>query len=299
MQLNADLKKSKTMKKVIALVIIAASLFSCTPEPSVPVQNCGADKNVAYTSFVFCNELKENPKYLKGLRVDAQDKFESLFKPCLTLVALPPIDFTKNTLIGVLAGEKPTGGYNIKVESIVENDCEMVLFYSKTSPVAGQNQTQATTYPQDFVLIPKTTKEIFLRKVAKTTNFVVLGSGSGFCPVNCFNYFKINPYSVVSYLNAGSDFDANNYKYKSLVTEVDYNAIIKAIPAEITALKGKTKTFGSPDSRDQGVVYFEWREENAVTKIKLDPDNTPDQTAAVIAFKKILTDKIAVLKTAN
>jgi hypothetical protein len=289
------------MKKTIILLAIALGIFSCSPEPSLPVQNCGTEKNVVFTNSNQCTELKQESLYLKGLRVDSQEKFESLFKPCITADALPPIDYTKNIMVGVLAGEKPTGGYSIKIESIVENDCEAVIFYSETTPVAGQNQTQAVTYPQDFVIIPKTTKPIFLRKINKNTNFVVIGSGSGFCPTNCFSYFKINPYSVVSYLNVGSNFDldANNYQYKSLVTEVDYNALVKAIPAEIIALKGKDKTYGCPDCVDQGGVYFEWREANAITKIRLDPGDSSDQTPAIIAFKKLLTDKITALKAAN
>jgi hypothetical protein len=289
------------MKKAILLLVIVTSLFSCTPEATQPIQNCGADRNVAYTSSTYCTTLKEEYKSFKGLKVESQEKFESLFKPCVTANALPPIDFTKNTLVGVLAGEKPTSGYSIKVESIVENDCEMVLFYSETSPVAGQNQMQVVTYPQDFVLIPKTTKPIFLRKITKDTNFVVIGSGSAFCPENCFSYFKINDYSVVRYLNAGANFnlDANSYQFKNLVTEVDYKALLNAIPAEIKALKGKDKVYGSPDSSDQGIVYFEWREQNAITKISMDPFDTSDQTPAIITFKKLITEKIAALKTAN
>jgi hypothetical protein len=289
------------MKKAILLFVIVTSLFSCTPEATQPIQNCGADRNVAYTSSTYCTTLKEEYKSFKGLKVESQEKFESLFKPCITVDALPPIDFTKNIMVGVLAGEKPTGGYGIKIESIVENDCEAVIFYYETTPIPGQNQTQVITYPQDFVIIPKTTKPIFLRKINKNTNFVVIGSGSSFCPTNCFSYFKINPYSVISYLNVGSNFDldANNYQFKSLVTEVDFNALVKAIPAEIIALKGKDKVYGCPDCTDQGVIYFEWREENAITKIRIDPSDTSDQSPAVITFKKLLMDKITVLKTAN
>jgi hypothetical protein len=289
------------MKKIILILTVVSGLFSCSPEPSLPVQNCGVDKNVTFTNSNRCTELKQESTYLKGLRVDTQEKFESLFKPCITADALPPIDFTKNIMVGVLAGEKPTGGYGIKIESIVENDCEAVIFYYETTPIPGQNQTQVITYPQDFVIIPKTTKPIFLRKINKNTNFVVIGSGSSFCPTNCFSYFKINPYSVISYLNVGSNFDldANNYQFKSLVTEVDFNALVKAIPAEIIALKGKDKVYGCPDCADQGVIYFEWREANAITKIRIDPFDTSDQSSAVITFKKLLMDKITVLKTAN
>ena len=69
------------------------------------------------------------------------------------------------------------------------------------------------------------------------------------------------------------------------------------IPTEIKDFKGETKTFGSPDSHDQGGVYFEWSQGGIVTKIYLDTDNSTDQTQNIILFKKVIQDKITELKT--
>ncbi|MNY59017.1 hypothetical protein D3C86_1954180 [compost metagenome] len=92
-------------------------------------------------------------------------------------------------------------------------------------------------------------------------------------------------------------YDFNQYNYKTLGFKDDFAAFLLKIPTEIKDLKGQTKTFGSPDSYDQGGVYFEWSQAGVVTKVFLDTDNSADQTQNIILFKKLIQDKITELKT--
>jgi len=89
------------------------------------------------------------------------------------------------------------------------------------------------------------------------------------------------------------------YGFSGLVCKEEYSTFVSGIPTEIVSLKGQTKTFGAPDSHDQGGIYFEWHQGSVVTKIYLDNDDTTDQSSAVISFKKRLQEKIALLKTKN
>jgi PrcB C-terminal len=167
------------MKKILVLLVMVVSFFACTPTTTSAIKECGAEKKVAFTTYNYCTFLKEKSNELKVVKVTSQENFQAVFEPCvLTAVFpapfVPSVNFTTHILVGVLAGAKPTAGYAIKIESVVENDCELVLFYSETSPTAEQNKTQAITYPQDFVMLPTSTKPIMLKKVTRETNFVIV-----------------------------------------------------------------------------------------------------------------------------
>ena len=68
------------------------------------------------------------------------------------------------------------------------------------------------------------------------------------------------------------------------------------IPAQILNIKGQTKTYGAPDTADQGGVYFQMRQGGTVTKIFIDTYDTADQSDAIKLFKKAIQDKITSLK---
>jgi hypothetical protein len=96
---------------------------------------------------------------------------------------------------------------------------------------------------------------------------------------------------------AYANYDFGQYKYNSLNKKGEYSFLLKTVPAEILNLKGQTKTYGSPDSHDQGGLYFELRQGIYNTKIYLDNDATADQSAEIILFKKAIQDKINALKS--
>lgn len=52
------------MKRFILLALAAFGFYSCTDSiDSGDVQNCGNVRNIAYESFNYCGQLKENPSY--------------------------------------------------------------------------------------------------------------------------------------------------------------------------------------------------------------------------------------------
>ncbi|MNE21952.1 hypothetical protein D3C80_1151360 [compost metagenome] len=62
------------------------------------------------------------------------------------------------------------------------------------------------------------------------------------------------------------------------------------------ALKGQTKTYGTPDAADQGGIYFELRQGASLTKIYIDNNDTADQSTEIKLFKKTIQEKITSLK---
>ena len=72
----------------------------------------------------------------------------------------PTIDFEKETVLWVSAGQKNTGGYRIDILQVEQNEDEMVVKYAATSPEEGAITTQALTAPFHIAVVPTTTRKI-------------------------------------------------------------------------------------------------------------------------------------------
>lgn len=286
------------MKRFILVALVALGFYSCTdPIDNDSAQNCGDVRNVAYESFNYCGQAKENPTKPIYVLINSNEELQKHFTACTPSSPLP--DFTQKRILGLLAGPKPTGGYNIKIQSVVENDCQILVEYSERVPADGEVVTQAITYPSDYIVLPKSTKPILFSKVNEAVDYVIVGSYFGQCTgADCYQFYKVENYKVTQYSKV-DDFPIafNKTDYKSLVYRDDLAGFLLKLPTDIKNLKGQTKTFGTPDNHDQGGVYLEWSQTGAVTKIYLDNDDTADQTTEIIAFKKVIKDKIALLKT--
>jgi len=286
------------MKNFISIFFVALSFYSCTEISDDIEQNCGTVSNVVYESFNYCGSLKENPKQPTSLIINSDEEMQKLFTTCETFaVALP--DFSQKRILGLLAGPKPSSGYDIKIQSVIEDDCQILVQYSEKVPDSNSGVFTVITYPADYVILPKSDKPILFKKVNPIDDYVVVGTYYGFCVgTDCRRFFRIENEKVLHYLNVNyGSYDFDQYNYKTLGFKDDFAAFLLKIPTEIKNLKGQTKTFGSPDAYDQGGVYFEWSEDGVVTKIYLDNDNSTDQTQNVVNFKKAIRDKVAELKT--
>lgn len=290
------------MKKIMLSLFIAFGLSSCSLSDDIK-DTCGDYEDVSFTGFpLLCNySVKSMPNNATALIVNTQEKLDANFtkhENTCTVPSDPAIDFSKNYLIGLYAGAKPTGGYAIKVSSIVENSCQIVINYYEKSPLTGETVSDGTTYPTDFILIPKTAKTIYFNKTVQSTNTMIVGNYAGTCiGSDCLNFFQINDYNTIEFKNVVyNNYNFNQYKSIATGKVGDYTLFLKSVPTEILNLKGQTKTYGAPDTADQGGIYFELRQDGVTTKIFIDTKDTEDQSAEIKAFKKAIQDKIAALK---
>lgn len=289
------------MKRFILIVLVALSFFSCTDSIDENIPNCGNIRNVAYESFRYCGELKEKPTKPVYVIINSNEDLQKKFTTCETFAVILP-DFTQKRILGLFSGPKPTGGYGIKIESVVEDDCQILVEYSEKSP-GTDPVTQVITYPADYIVLPKSNKPFLFSKVNPIVDYGIVGSyvanpATTQCVGDCNAFYKIEKYKVVKYLNTNSfPADFNNLQYKALAFMDDYADFLLKLPTEIKNLKGQTKTYGTPGIDNHSGVYFEYSEAGVVTKIYLDIQNTTDQTGEVIAFKKVIQDKITALKT--
>ncbi|MHC0448289.1 protease complex subunit PrcB family protein [Flavobacterium sp. 3-218] len=291
------------MKKLMLGLFVAFGFSACSLNDGNNYVDCGANTVVNFTGFPFaCNysvkNMPNNPAVAVIASQEKMDEFFSKHANSCPVASDPNIDFTKQYLVGIFAGAKPTSGYDIVISSIVENNCEIVVNYHEKAPATGENVTQVPTYPYDFVLIPKTSKGMIFNKTTETSDNIVIGSFNSNCTGgDCQKFFQINDYNTLKFLNvAAGQYDFNQYKYTPTIKKGEYTLFLKSVPAEILALKGQTKTYGSPDAADQGGIYFELRQGASVTKVFIDNNDTQDQSADIKLFKKAIQEKITSLK---
>ena len=67
---------------------------------------------------------------------------------------LPPVDFEKDYVVGVFAGEKASGGYGIRVADITDSGNARTIGIDLIRPGAGCVTSQAITRPFQFVSVP-------------------------------------------------------------------------------------------------------------------------------------------------
>lgn len=78
-------------------------------------------------------------------------------------MAAPEVDFTKEYVIGVFAGEKTTGGHMIEVLSVTDFGDQRTLSVTQTAPGEGCAVSQAFTSPYQLIRVPVSTN--YLRAV--------------------------------------------------------------------------------------------------------------------------------------
>jgi len=292
------------MKKLMLGLFIAFGFSACSLNDDFPKDNCGEYVNVAFSGFpLSCNYTLKTPSIEpKAFILNTQEKMDLTFTKHTNSCPNPSdpnIDFTKNFLVGIFSGQKSTSGYGIKVTSIVENSCQVVINFYEHGPQSGEVTTQNPTYPSDYVLIPKTTKPIYFNKTNESPDKIIIGSFDGNCTgtTACQQFYQLNDYSVLNFLNvAYTSYDFAQYKYNSANKRGDYTLFLKTVPTEILNIKGQNKTYGSPDTGNKKGVYFELYQAAVVTKIYIDNDDTVDQSTEIKAFKKAIQDKITALK---
>ena len=285
------------MKKLMLSLFIAFGFSACSLNDDLPQDTCGEYTNVPFSGFpLSCNySIKEQFTNPAAVVIKTQEKLNQYFtqhaNEC-TVASDPSINFTTNTLIGIFAGQKPTSGYGIKITSIVENGCQIVVNFYEHGPQTGETPTTGATYPSDYVLIPNTTKQIYFNKTTENKDNIVIGT---YGTVN--DFFQLNDYNVLKFLNVVTDkYEFGQYKHTATIKRGEYTLFLKSVPTEILNLKGQTKTYGSPNSAGQGGVYFELHQGASTTKIYIDNNDTADQSTEVKVFKKAIKDKIVLLK---
>lgn len=79
----------------------------------------------------------------------------------------PEVDFSTRMLAGVFSGEKPTGGYSISIQRVLDEPKRLVVEYLEESPSPDAMVTMALTYPCQIISIPRSDKSVEFKQVKK------------------------------------------------------------------------------------------------------------------------------------
>lgn len=93
--------------------------------------------------------------------LDTFQKDWNLFRPG---EPLPTVDFTKQAVVLLMAGTKPTPGYSIQVSRLEEKADQLVILYKVTVPPTDSVLAQILTHPWSMQFIPKPTKPVVFQK---------------------------------------------------------------------------------------------------------------------------------------
>jgi hypothetical protein len=81
----------------------------------------------------------------------------------------PAVDFARDMIVVVALGERPSGGYAVRIDSVSAGSPGPVVHYTATEPGEGCMSTQALTAPVDAVQVPRVAGPArFTRRTVRT-----------------------------------------------------------------------------------------------------------------------------------
>jgi hypothetical protein len=79
----------------------------------------------------------------------------------------PPIDLSKEMIVGVFLGSRPTAGFTIEIVGIEDVDGGLRVRYREARPPAGGLTAQVLTSPYHLVAIPRRAGEVRFERVER------------------------------------------------------------------------------------------------------------------------------------
>ena len=130
------------------------------------ISGCTQQKQINFETISKGYYSGHNEK--KDYVINSQNEWVKLWNKTMSnqipLPEVPPVDFSKNTIIAVYQGSHSTGGYSIEITRIIEEDDQVIVYVKESSPSPGAEVTQAFTQPYHIVKTQKITKEIVFKR---------------------------------------------------------------------------------------------------------------------------------------
>ena len=97
--------------------------------------------------------------------------WQSIMRPDSSALPTEPIDFSRNTVIGIQLGEQPTEGYDIDLADVhvVEGEARVVVTLTRPDPSCNPAPNPTTT-PAALFELPTRSRQILLTTIERTGN---------------------------------------------------------------------------------------------------------------------------------
>ena len=133
------------------LVLVLAALLQSTPPPFRTVGK-------GPTSAI------DEPRQVT---VRSAAAWVALWKENGANAPLPALDFSREMVVGVFSGTRPTAGYGVEMISAVGDGGALIVEYVETRPSPDSITAQILTAPYHLAAMPKHDGEVTFKKVEK------------------------------------------------------------------------------------------------------------------------------------
>jgi hypothetical protein len=79
----------------------------------------------------------------------------------------PPVDFSKNMVLAVFLGSRPSGGYQVQITGVRSEGDTLVVEWSESRPGPGQVAAQVMTSPAHIVTVPRHSGDVRFEKAGQ------------------------------------------------------------------------------------------------------------------------------------
>ena len=147
---------------VTAMVLLVLCFSACSAPPVIEQQSIKFN--------VITHSQTSGFTFQKLIQIRNAEDFQDLWtihsQP--TGAAMPKIDFEKDMVLAVFYGQTQTGGHDIYIHDIEEQDTEIIVNIRTVEPAPNSMRTMMISQPNMIVSIPKTDKPIrFVHQQAK------------------------------------------------------------------------------------------------------------------------------------
>jgi hypothetical protein len=78
---------------------------------------------------------------------------------------LPAVDFSREMVVGVFMGSRPTAGFALEIVGAADHDGTLVVTYRETTPPSGVITAQVIVAPYHLVAVPRHAGTVRFEKV--------------------------------------------------------------------------------------------------------------------------------------
>jgi hypothetical protein len=93
-------------------------------------------------------------------------EFEKLWREHAPGRPAPTVDFTKNMVIAVFLGSRPSAGYSVEITEVRREGEALVVTWAERSPGRDQMAAQVMTAPAQLVVVPQFNGQVRFQKAA-------------------------------------------------------------------------------------------------------------------------------------
>jgi len=120
-------------------------------------------------SFLYASQLRQSERLVIRDQAAWVAAWSSLWPAFAPIPAPPNVDFSREMIVLVAMGERPTGGYTILVDSAAASASGVTVWIGTSSPGLHCVTTQAFTQPVDIARLPRIDAAV---RFAETTKAV-------------------------------------------------------------------------------------------------------------------------------